>query len=72
MNVLIPPSIMFTLTHPDAAEASSRGRVTGPADRYRGLRWWTSQKSRNAVTPEPTEQETCCSTQSARLAAVRA
>ena len=72
MNVSIPPTIMFTLTHPDAVETSSKGRSTGRAERYRGLRWWTSQRTTRAVTPKGEEREECCSTQSARLAAARA
>ena len=72
MNVLIPPTIMFTVTHPDAAETSRKGRPTGRAVRYRGLRWWTSQRTRSTITAKSEEREECCSTQSARLATVRA
>ncbi|NIV39497.1 MAG: hypothetical protein GWN58_61845 [Anaerolineae bacterium] len=72
MNVSIPPGIMFTLTHPDAVETSSKGRPTDRAERYRGLGWWTSQRTQGTVTPESEEREECCSTQSARLATVRA
>ena len=72
MNVSIPPGIMFTLAHPDAAENASKGRRIDRADSYRGLRWWTSQNSRSASKPKGAEPEECCSTQSACLAAVRA
>ena len=72
MNAFVPPTIMFTVTHPDAVGTFSKSRPADRAERYRGLRWWTSQKTRNAVTPKGVEQEKCCSTQSARLAAVRA
>jgi hypothetical protein len=67
-----PPTIMYLLAHPDAAETSSEGRPTGRAVRSDRLRWWTSQKSRSAVTPKDVEQEKCCSTQLARLPAIRA
>ena len=66
MNVLIPPTIMFTLTHPDAAETASEGRPIGRVERYRGLRWWTSQKSKNTVISKDAEPEKSCSACSAR------
>ena len=44
-ELIVPPTIMFTLTHPDAAETSSEGRPTGRVVRSDRLRWWTSQKS---------------------------
>jgi hypothetical protein len=72
MHFFAPPTIMFTLTHPDAAEASSEGRPTGRVVRSDPLRWWTSQKSRSAVTPKDVEAEKRCSTHSASLHALRA
>jgi hypothetical protein len=72
MNVSIPPGIMLTLTHPDAAETTGKDRLASRAERYRGLRWWTSQRTRSTVTAKGEEREECCSTQSARLATVRA
>ena len=72
MNVSIPPSIMFTLTHPDAAETTNKGRPTDRVERYRGLKWWTSQRTRSAVTAKEKKREACSPTQVARLATVRA
>lgn len=70
-HTFVPPTTMFTLAHPDAVVTSSEGRSTGRVDRYRGLEWWTSQKSRRAVAPESVEEESR-SLRPVRLGALRA
>lgn len=72
MHFFAPPTIMFTLTHPDAEETSSEGRPSSRVVRSDPLKWWTSQKSKSAVTPKDAEREKCCSTHSATLHTLRA